>query len=338
MPNPKIQNENNVIPSKSLFDRVFKKYTWEWILVVIFILINIMNSSLSPYYLDAQSLINSTMTFLDKAFLALSMSLVLVIGFIDISVASTVALSSVIMAVTYNAGLPMPLAIVVCLLVGLICGMINGILLVKFSELAPMIVTLATQIIYRGIANIILEDQAAGKFPDWFNALGNKLIGNIPLIMIVFAIFTVFFIILLQRTKFGRQLYAMGSNMTASKFSGINTDKNIFLVYAINGLMAAITALFLTSRMTSTRPNIAMSYEMDVIAMVVLGGISTSGGKGRISGVIISVFIIGLLRYGLGLININAQMLMIIIGALLIAAVAVPEFKSLFNRVKIKRQ
>lgn len=323
-------------PDGGLWQRVFRRYSWEWTLVLILIGVNVMNSILSPYYFNA-SLIDAPMNFLDKAFIALSMSFVLVIGFIDISVASTVALSSVIMGVSFNAGLPMPAAMVLCLLVGLVCGLINGLLLVKFNELAPMIVTLATQIIYRGIATILLEDGAAGKFPEWFSYLGTGHIGPIPFIAVVFAIFAVVFGLVLQRTPFGRQLYAMGSNMVVSRFSGIKTNRNLLIVFTLNGLMAAVTAIFLTSRMSSTRPNIALAYEMDVIAMAVLGGVSTAGGKGRIPGVVLAIFIIGLLRYGLGLININAQILMIIIGVLLIAAVAFPELKGVGERIRNRR-
>lgn len=119
----------------------------------------------------------------------------------------------------------------------------------------------------------------------------------------------------------------MGSNLTASQFSGIQVDKIKIIVFTLAGLMAAVTALFLTSRMGSTRPNIATGYELDVIAMVVLGGISTSGGKGRMIGAILAIFLIGFLRYGLGLVNVPAQALLVIIGLLLIAAVMVPQLK-----------
>ncbi|TDO90053.1 monosaccharide ABC transporter membrane protein (CUT2 family) [Halanaerobium saccharolyticum] len=297
---------------------------WEWLLLLIFIAIHIMNSQLSPYYLNTYTLLDATMTFLDKAFIALSMTFVIIFGDIDISVGSTVALSSVIMAVLYNAGLSMPLAITACLLVGITAGFINGILIVKFKELSAVIVTLSTMILYRGIAYIILEDQAAGGFPMWFNFLGWGYIKNIiPVILIVFAIAAVIFYLLLHKTTFGRKIYAIGNNDVASLFSGIKVDKIKLIVFTLNGFMAALAALFLTSKMGSTRPNIASGYELDVIAMVVLGGVSTSGGKGKMIGVLLSIFIIGYLRYGLGLVNIPSQVILIIIGALLILSVLV---------------
>lgn len=300
---------------------------WEWMLLVLFIAINIMNINLSPYYMDFFNLRDATMAFLDKAFIVLPMVFVIILADIDISVASTVALSSVVMADLYSKGVPMEMAIVICLAVGALCGFINGMLIVKFKELSAVIVTLITMILYRGIAYMILEDQAAGKFPEWFNFLGWGYVAGIPFILIVFIVFAVIFGLLLHKTTFGRNVFAIGNNPTASRFSGVSVDRVKIIVFTLTGLMAAITALFLTSKMGSTRPNIANMYELEVITMAVLGGISTSGGKGRMIGAIIAIFLIGLLRYGLGLVNVNAQTQLIIIGALLVAAVAVPNVK-----------
>ena len=296
-------------------------FQWEWFLIALFVIINIVNSLLTPYYFTADTFLSTPMNFLDKAFLVYPMMMVIVLGNIDVSVGSIIALSSVIMAVSYNAGLSMPLAMVLCLAVSTFCGFINGFLQAKFRELSSTIITISTQIIYRGIAYIILEDKAAGKFPTWFSFLGWGYIGKVPFIMIVFIVFTILFAILIHKTRFGRQLFAMGNNSTACRYSGIKTENMLISVSTIMGFMAGITALFLTSRMGSTRPNVATGYELDVIAMVVLGGVSTSGGKGRITGPLLSIFIIGFLNYGLGLFNISAQVLLIIIGALLIVAV-----------------
>jgi len=308
---------------------------WEWLLVLLFILVNIMNIIISPYYLSATGLLTATSSFLEKAFIALPMVFVLVIGEIDISVGSTVALSSVIMAEAYNKlGIPMGLAIVICLLVGTLCGFINGFILTRFQELFPMIVTLGTMILYRGIAVMILEDQASKNFPAWFSNIFWGKIGSVPYILIVFIIFAVVFGIVLHKTTFGRKLYAIGSNRIASKYAGIRVQKIRLIVYTLAGLFAAITAIFLTSRMGSTRPNIGEGYELEAISMVVLGGVSTSGGKGRFIGAVISIFIIGFLRYGLGLINTSASAMLIIIGTLLIVAVMFPNLKldSLFRK------
>ena len=139
--------------------------------------------------------------------------------------------------------------------------------------------------------------------------------------LIAFAVFAVFFALLLHKTTFGRRVYAIGNNATASRFSGVQVDKIKIIIFTMVGFMCGITALFLTSRMGSTRPNVALGYELDIIATVVLGGISTAGGKGRIGGPILAIFVIGYLRYGLGLINVPSQVLLIVIGLLLVAAV-----------------
>lgn len=300
---------------------------WEWMLFLLFILVNIINTGLSPYYLDSNSLRDATMTFLDKAFIVFPMVFIIIIRDIDISVASIVALASVIMAHLYSLGVPMELAVVICLTVGAICGFINGLLIVKFKELSAVIVTLSTMIIYRGIAYIILEDQSAGSFPEWFGFFGWGYVYGIPFILIAFIVLAVLFGLLLHKTTFGRRVYAIGNNPTAARFSGVQVGKIKIIVFTLAGLMAGVTALFLTSRMGSTRPNVASGYELDVIAMVVLGGISTAGGKGRMIGAVIAVFLIGFLRNGLGLINMPAQVLMIIIGLLLIIAVMIPKLK-----------
>ncbi len=296
---------------------------WEWLLVLIFLAVNVVNSTLSPYYLTLDTFINTPMTFLDKAFIVLPMTMVIILGNIDISVGSTVALSAVVMAVAYNAGLAMPLAVILCLVVATLCGLVNGLLMTRFRELSSVIVTLITMIIYRGIAYIILENQASGKFPSWYSALGWGSVAGIPVMVIAFVVCAVVFGLLLHKTSFGRRIYAMGSNMTASRYSGVKTSQVIIIVSVLAGLMAGFTALFLTSRMGSTRPNVAQGYELEVIAMVVLGGVSTSGGKGTIGGPLLAILIIGFLNYGLGLVNIQAEDLLIVVGLLLIISVLI---------------
>ncbi len=336
MANPNLTKWNLVSKKEFSYKTFFLQ--WEWLLVVLFIAINIMNANISPYYLNMSNILDATMTFLDKGFLVLPMVFILILGDIDISVGSTIALSSVIMAVSYNAGMPMPMAMVLALGIGTVCGFINGLLIVKFKELSAVIVTLSTMIIYRGIAYIILEDQAAGKFPAWFNYFGWGYVGKIPFILIVFVVAAIIFALLLHKTVFGRRVFAMGNNAETCRYSGIQVDKIKIFVFTLAGFMAAVTAIFLTSKMGSTRPNVASNYELDAIAMAVLGGVSTAGGKGRMIGAIMAIFIIGLLRYGLGLINIQAQTLLIILGMLLIVSVLIPNLKGKFQGFKKAKQ
>jgi len=313
---------------------------WEAVLVLVLLLVNVFNAMSSPYYLSVTGLLDATRDFMDKSFIVFPMAMIILMGEIDISVGATIALSSVIMGVAYNAGngIPMVAALLLALLVGTTCGLINGLLLTRFKELSPMIVTLSTMTIYRGIAYIILKDQAAGKFPSWFQKFGWGTLGPVPYVLIVFVVLAVIFTIILNKTKLGRRIYAIGSNRTASIFSGIKVDQIRILAYTLAGFMSGLTAIFLTSRMSSTRPNIGYMYELDIISMVVLGGISTSGGKGRLAGALISIFVIGYLKYGLGLNNISSQILMIVIGLLLIISVLTPNLVARFKRKSTVRK
>ena len=303
-------------------------FQWEWMLVLMLILVNVFNISASPYYAHAKSILNATRDFLDKAIVVFPMAFVLMLGEIDISVASIMALSATIMGVAFDAGVPMIEAIGLALVTGTVCGLINGIILVKFPELSSMIVTLATQIIFRGIAQIILETNSVGGFPNWFTQIAaGKIGGMVPYALIFVVVEALFFAYLLHYTKFGRRCYAMGNSTTVAKFSGVKTDKIKIIVYTMTGLLSAIEAIYLASKMSSVRPDVAKGYELDIIAMAVLGGVSTSGGKGRILGATLAIMVIGYLRYGLGLINASSQIIMIVVGLLLIIAVAIPSFR-----------
>lgn len=300
---------------------------WEWMLVLMLIAVNIFNLSASPNYANARNILNATRDFLDKAIIVFPMAFVLMLGEIDISVASIMALSATIMGIVYRAGCSMSVAICAALVTGTICGIINGLILVKFNQLSSMIVTLSTQIIYRGIALIILETNSVGNFPKWFGNVAAGKVGLVPYALIFIVFEALFFAYLLHYTKFGRRCYAMGNSLTAAKYSGVRTDRIKVIVYAMTGLFSAIAAVYLASKMSSVRPDIAKGYELDIIAMAVLGGVSTSGGKGRILGASLAILVIGYLRYGLGLMNASSQIIMIVVGALLILTVAIPGLK-----------
>ena len=329
-----MENKRIILEEKKWNPRTFF-FQWEWMLVALLLLVHILNGIASPYYFSVDTFLSTPMSFLDQAFIVFPMMLVLISGNgnIDISVGSTVALSSVIMGVSYNHGIPMGASIFICFFIATLCGFINGCILVKFPELPAMIVTLSTMILYRGIAYIVLQNQAAGKFPSWFDYFGWGYVGPIPFIFLMFIVCAVIYGIVIHKTAFGRSVYAIGNNRTAALYSGIKTSRLTLIIFTLTGFMSGFTALFLTSRMGSTRPNIASGYELDVIAMAVLGGVSTDGGKGRIWGPILSIFIIGYMQYGLGLLNQSAQVVMIILGFLLIGSVLVQEIHIGKNRV-----
>ena len=298
---------------------------WEWGLVLLFIIITVINSLISPHYLDISKLVTITRSFLDKAFIVLPMCMVLMLGEIDISVGSTLALSSALMALSYQRwGIPMVFAMLICIIAGTCCGALNGFILTKLPELPPMIVTFFGMLLYRGCAELLLKGVAFSAYPEWLRFFGWDDFLGVPIILWAFAVFVVIFYLLIHRSIFGRSVYAIGSNRIAAKYSGINVQRVRFTVYLLTGLMAAVAAIFLTSRTTSTRSDIAEGYELDVIAMVILGGVSSAGGKGKLIGAVIAVFIIGYLRYGLGLANMESEYLVAIIGSLLVISALIP--------------
>ncbi|MBU9724676.1 ABC transporter permease [Diplocloster modestus] len=315
-----------VISAQQQFSIKRSLMKWEAFLLLVFVLVNIMNVCISPYYLSVNGLFTATSSFLEKAFIVLPMAYILLLGEIDISVGATVALSACMLGITYNAGLPMGAAVVVCLLVGTACGLFNGLMLTRFTELAPMILTLGSQILYRGIAEILLTDKGTGGFTavKWFQNLYWGKIGVVPIMFLIFVICAILFGIVMHKTTFGRWMYAIGSNARAAKYSGIRVQRIRCIVYTLTGAFSAVTAVFLASRMGSVRSNIAEGYELEAISMVVLGGVLTDGGKGNFPGVVIAIFVLGFLRYGLGLANIPSQVMMVIIGLLLIVAVMLP--------------
>lgn len=311
---------------------------WEALLVLIFLAVNVMNICISPYYLNARNLFTNINNFMDKALIALPMAFVLLLGDIDLSVGGNVCLSATMLGIVYNASGSMWLGILACILTGTLCGALNGIIMTKFTELAPMIVTLATNIIYRGLSERILGDGSTGGmtqvswFTDIFYGRAFKLI---PYPIIIFFVLAVIFGLVMHKTVFGRQMFAVGANKKAANYAGIKVEKVRMIVFTLTGLMCGFAAIFYCAKLGSVKSDVADGFDLEAISMCVLGGISTAGGKGTMVGAVIAIFIIGLLRYGLGLINLSGQTIRIIIGALLIAVVLYPTIQeAIKNRKK----
>lgn len=325
MENKQVSSRTISIERKQSFSK--RLLSWESLIILLFVGINIMNINLTKNYLNMTNLSNTCKMFLDKGIVAFPMMMVLLLGEIDISVASIITLSGVVMGFVAQHGASMPVVILVGILVGSACGFFNGFLITKFTELSSTIITLGTEIFYRGLAWMILENNAYTTWPDSMKEFSWGGIGKIPYILILFIVECLVFAYIIHFTKFGRSLYAMGRNSNASYYSGIRTDRIKIIVFTLTGAFSAVASVFLCSKLGSSRANMAMNYEMDIIAMVILGGVSVSGGVGNVIGVFFSVFVVGLLRYGLGLVNVSSEIIMIIIGALLIVPVAIPNLK-----------
>ena len=308
---------------------IFKAFftRWETMLFILFIIFNIVMIATTEYYLDITNLFDMTFIFLEKGLIALIMTLIIITGNIDISVASTMALSSVVMAFTFQSGVNIWVAVIIGLATGALCGFINGIIITKLS-LPSMIVTLATFSLYRGIAYVILGDKAVSGFTQKFSYLGQGYLGNskIPFPLLVFVVLAIIFAVFLHKTYYGRMIYAIGWNENACFASGIPVKKIKLILFTLSGLISAIAAMFLTSRIGNTRPNIATGFELEIITIVILGGVMITGGVGNMGGVVISIFLIGTIRYGLGLNNIPGQVMLIIAGALLVISILINNF------------
>jgi rhamnose transport system permease protein len=299
---------------------------WEFILALLLLGVMIMGTVISPYFLDVWTLSDATFNFSEKAIIALPMALLILTREIDLSVAAIIALASLAMGLCAGLGYgPWTLA-VVGIAVGCLCGVFNGILVTKIG-LPSIVVTIGTMSLFRGLAQVVMGDQAVTTYPAGFSTMGQGYLIKWPPIAYSFALFLVLaalFAVVLHRTATGRRLFAIGNNPTAAQFSGIPVSRIKLALFSLTGLMAGLAAVLLTSRIGSTRSNIALGWELDIITMVILGGVSISGGIGSIGGVVLAVFVLGLATLALSLINIPGIVISVLMGLLLIISIAAP--------------
>ena len=312
-------------------------FRWESLLLLLFLAVNIFNMSISPNYLDASGLFTAISTFLPKGFIAFPMAYLLVLGEIDLSVGSTVALSATLLGISYNSGLSMGAAILIALGCGLVCGLLNGLILAKFTELAPMIVTLGTMTLYRGISQMILGSESSGGLHNcrWFYNIYYARLGPVPYVFLVFCLAAVAFGFVLHKTVFGRQVYAIGSNEEATRLSGINVDNWKVAVYTLSGFFVGMCGLFYAAAYTTITPGTGNGQEMNGITGVIIGGTSMSGGSGTMVGTLIGVFIMSVLKNGLSSCGLQAPWQTFLTGVVVIGAVLLDIARTkAANRVK----
>lgn len=305
--------------------------SWETLLLLVAIGIFIANSFASPYFLNAWNLSDATFNFTEKAMIAFAMALLIISGEIDLSVASIIALASTAMGAAVQMGVGTAGLVLVGLGVGLLCGAFNGVLVTRMG-LPSIVVTIGTMSLFRGISYIVLGDQAFRGYPDGFSWFGQGYVWwVISFEFVLFAIIALIYAVLLQKTNFGRAVYAIGNNATGAMFSGIRVQRVKFILFLLTGLMSGVAAICLTARLGSTRPSIATGWELEIVTMVVLGGVSILGGSGTIVGVVIAAFVMGLVTFGLGLLNVPGIVMSIVIGALLIGVIALPRLWSMWR-------
>lgn len=300
--------------------------SWETLLLVILVVVVALNISESPAYLGIGNQINLFQLSIEKIIIALVMTLIIINGEIDLSVASVMGLSACILAYLHEQGTPLGMALLVALAVGALCGAFNGFW-IAYIGLPSLAVTLAGLIGYRGIARILVEDRSIGDFPGWFDKLGQQpFLGPLPLALLLFFLFFVITWIVLQFSAFGRYVYVIGNNREVARYSGVKVRRVKMTLFIASGVVAALAGLLLAARLGAVRGNTGDGFELDIITMVLLGGVSIFGGSGTLVGVLLSILIILNLRNGMSLVNITSNTQTGVIGALLILSVLLPNW------------
>ena len=295
---------------------------WEWMLVALVVIAIVINSWLTPYFLNAQNLSRTSADFMELGLMMLPMVFIIITGNIDLSVASNLGMCASLMAVLWNLHVNIWIAAGAGLTAGTIGGLLNGFLIARV-KLPALVATLGTYAFFRGIAYVLLGDQAGRGYPDAFTYLGQGMIPGtlIPFSVGLFTVLAVIFGLVLHRTTFGRYLFAIGNNENASIYAGIPAARIKIIIYTVSGFMSALAGLVLAARFGSTRPDIGTGLELSVITAAVLGGVDINGGIGTMIGAILSLVLIGLIRFGMGLKNIQDQVQTIAIGSLLIGSI-----------------
>lgn len=298
------------------------------VLVIALILLCVVMSNLSPYFLNAKYLWTQSNFVAETSLIGLGMTLVILIGGIDLSVGSMMALSCVLLGMMINAGIPVLLAILISLLVGAAGGFLNGFIICK-AHVAPLIVTLGTMGLFRGIAMGITEGNAQ-QLPESIYWIGQGKIGVVPFSLIVAVVIYAAALYMIHNMKMGTNLKAIGFNEECARFSGIQVDKEKIRVYMISGMLAALMGIIYACRVSSAKADYGSNYEMNAITIAVFGGAVLSGGKASVVGSFIATIIIVWLKQGLTLINVQSDIQSVLVGLILIFAVA---FNTFINKL-----
>src|SRR5688500_7622069 len=280
----------------------------------------------SDRFFTIDNLLNQGRLMAEVGLVALAMTFVIVSAGIDLSVGSILGLVAILLGVFWQKlGIPLPLAMFLGVVVGGVAGLVNGILITRL-RVPPLIATLATLALYRGLAEGISQARAVRGYPEWFFLLGQGEVLGVPTQLWVLLVAIVIFWVLLSRTTFGRSIYAIGHNETAARYSAIKVDRIKLIIYTLSGLMAGIAGAIFVSRVSTTRSDMGTGLELDVIAAVVLGGTSIFGGVGTIAGTVLGFTLIQLLKNGLALTGVKGDATIVVIGTVLIVSILITNF------------
>jgi rhamnose transport system permease protein len=298
--------------------------SWEGLLILILGIVVTLNSLNAINYLSIGNQINLFTLSIEKVIVALTMTFLIINGEIDLSAPSIMGLAACLAAYLFSNGMDMQTAILIALLAGIVAGLFNGFW-VAIVGLNSLVVTLAMLIAYRGLARVLLEDRSISQFPDWFNTLGQKpLLGPFPLSLLIFFGLFILFLVILQYSGFGRSIYVIGNNKDVARYAGVRVPRVKIWLYVASGLVSAMAGLLLAARLGAVRGDLALGFELDIVTMALLGGVSIFGGSGTLYGVFLSIMIILNIRNGMSLANFSGHFQTGVIGLLLIFSVLGP--------------
>lgn len=298
--------------------------SWEGFLAIILLVVVIVNSLLSESFLSIENQINLFVLSIEKVIIALIMAKIIINAEIDLSVASMMGLSACALGWFVESGMPMTMALIASITIGAVGGAFNGFW-ITVVKLPSLVVTLAMLIGFRGLARVLIGDRSIKMFPQWFEDLGQQpLFLNIPFSVMIFMAVLICVVITLEYTGFGRHIYTIGINQNVALYSGINVARVKMLLFIFSGIISAIAGILYAARLGTVRGDMGLGFELDIITIVLLGGVSIFGGSGSIYGVILSILIVLYLRNGMSLSNITGHLQTGVIGVLLILSVLIP--------------
>jgi len=305
---------------------------WEGLLAGLLVLTLFLGFMLVQGFWSGDNFSLATAEIMEVGIMALAVTLIVITGEIDISIASVLGLSSAILGKLFQAGFPLGGAIVVVLVVGVAAGLLNGLLVTKLG-LPSLVVTLGTLALYRGLCYIVLGDQQVSNWPSTFTDFGFGTVAGtiVPWPLVLFAGLAIALGVVLHRSWVGRAIYAIGNNEGAARFSGIRVDRVKLGLFVLSGLLAALAGVVYTARLSSASPDNGVGLELEVVAAVLLGGVSIFGGRGTLGGVVLALLLIGAVTNMLGLQDVSGDVQNIVIGGLLIASVLAT---NLFRRAR----
>ncbi len=313
-----------------------KKPTWnhQFTLVLLVALSFVISAHLSRHFLDPAYLLTATTNFVETGLMALAMTVVILVGEIDLSVACNLALTAALTGVLWSHySWPLPLACCMGLTVSAMAGLANGLLVTRL-KLPSLTVTLGSMALLRGAAQVLVGDRSITGFPDWFAGVDQRVVGPFPAITLLLAAAAVAWWAFLTRSVRGRMTEAAGSNPAAARLSGVSVDGIRTRAFVISGFIAGLCGLMMMSRVGAARWDMAQGRELDVITAVVLGGTDISGGQASIPGTMLALLLIAVMRTGMGLAEINPETQHVAVGILLAASIAVPNLLKMRTRRK----